>query len=94
MSLRYCNSAAAATQAPVAVGQEDQGPPSGRPLVVLLAWLMASEKYLEKYRSIYFNHGFDVLTVKTSPLELMLPRIGSQRVAKNLMHFLRNKVRD
>lgn len=64
----------------------------GRPLVVILAWLMAREKYLEKYRSIYFRHGFDVLTVKTSPMELMLPSYGSQRVAKNLLDFLRSKV--
>ena len=73
------NSPASATQA-------------GRPLVVFLAWLMAREKYLEKYRSIYFKHGFDVLTVKTSPMELMLPRMGSQRVAANLLHFLCSKV--
>lgn len=92
MSLRFCNSAASAAGQPVTLHQPVTQSQQGRPLVVMLAWLMAREKYLEKYRSIYFQHGFDVLTVKTSPLELMLPRHGSQQVAKHLLDFLRSKV--
>lgn len=60
-----------------------------RPLVVLLAWLMAGEKHLDKYRQIYLKRGFDVLTVRTSPLELILPEKGSQLVAKSMINFLR-----
>jgi hypothetical protein len=64
----------------------------GRPLVILLSWLMASEKHLEKYRSIYFKHGFDVLTVRTSPFEMLFPVYGSQKVAHNLFTFVKSKV--
>ena len=65
---------------------------TNRPLVVFLSWLMARESHLEKYRQIYFKHGFDVLTVKTSPLELVMPKTGSQVIARNLLDFLKNKV--
>ena len=90
MQLRLCKSAAASVSVPQAAPNDTEQ--TGRPLVVFMSWLMAREKYLEKYRSIYLNHGFDVLTVKTSPLELLLPVKGSQRVAKNLLDFLKNQV--
>lgn len=59
-----------------------------RPLAVILAWMMAKEKHLEKYRQFYFRRGLDVLTVCTSPIDLLLPPIGAQLVAKRLIEFL------
>ena len=90
MHLRLCNSAATTASLPQPAPNDSEQ--TGRPLVVFLSWLMAREKYLEKYRSIYFSHGFDVLTVKTSPTEFLFPTKGSQRVAKNLLEFLKNQV--
>ncbi len=59
-----------------------------RPLTVILAWMLAKDKHLEKYRQLWFRRGFDVLTVKTSPLDLLLPPIGGQVVASNLIKYL------
>nr|CAD7263380.1 unnamed protein product [Timema shepardi] len=53
--------------------------PEGRPLVVLLAWLMAREKHLMKYASFYLEQGFDVLMVNTTPWQFLWPVKGSQR---------------
>ena len=88
MQLRLCNSDAPSYTAPEVYFKET----TNRPLVVFLSWLMARETHLEKYRQIYFKHGFDVLTVKTSPLELIMPTTGSQVIARNLLDFLKNKV--
>lgn len=88
MHLRLCNSDAPSFTAPEVFFNET----TNRPLVVFLSWLMARESHLEKYRQIYFKHGFDVLTVKTSPLELVRPTKGSQIIARNLLEFLKNKV--
>ena len=89
MHLRLCNSAATSVSFPQLPPEDED---AGRPLVIFLSWLMAREKHLEKYRSIYFKHGFDILTVKTSPLEFMLPTKGTQRIARNLLEFLKNQV--
>ena len=61
---------------------------SQRPLTLIFAWMLAKDKHLEKYRQLWFNKGFDVLTVRTSPLDLLLPPIGGQIVAKNLVQCL------
>jgi len=59
-----------------------------RPLTVILAWMLAKEQHLEKYRQLWFRRGFDVLTVRTSPIDLLLPPIGGQVVASNLVKYL------
>lgn len=91
MHLRFCNSSAAATQIKSSLPLETTNKGS-TPLVVLLSWLMASEKYLEKYREIYLKKGFDVLTVKTRPDQFLFPTIGTQVVAQHLFDFLKNQV--
>lgn len=60
-------------------------------LLILFAYMLPQEKHLEKYRSIYFQHGFDVLTVKTSPFEFFFPTIGAQKVAANILNFMTSK---
>ena len=63
-----------------------------RRLAVLFAWMLAKEKHLERYRNLYFRRGFDVLTVTTSPLELLLPEKGSQPIAKNVLNFMNDQI--
>ncbi len=59
-----------------------------RPLTVILAWMLAKDKHLEKYRQLWFRRGFDVLTVRTTPIDLLLPPIGGRVVASNLVKYL------
>ena len=60
-----------------------------RPLIVVFAWMLAKNKHLNKFRQLWLEKGFDVLTVRTSILDPLLPPIGSQIVAKNLIEVLR-----
>uniref|UniRef100_A0A1B6EEE2 Transmembrane protein 53 n=1 Tax=Clastoptera arizonana TaxID=38151 RepID=A0A1B6EEE2_9HEMI len=59
-----------------------------RPLVIILAWLLAEKKHLSKYAEVYLNRGIDVLTVKVTPTQLVWPISGSQVVAAELLQFL------
>jgi len=59
-----------------------------RPLTLIFSWMLAKDKHLEKYRQLWFRRGFDVLTVRTSPLDLLLPPVGGRVVAKNLVKCL------
>lgn len=65
-----------------------------RPLAVLMVWLMANEKNVEKYRQIYLRRGFDVLTVRTSPLDLLLPENGGKKVAESIVNFFNGTAQD
>ena len=60
-----------------------------RPLLVLFAWLFAKERHLDKYRKLYIEKGFDVLTVKIQVLDFLIPSRGSHVVAQNIVDFLR-----
>lgn len=64
---------------------------SGRRLVVLLSWLEAKEKHIEKYRQFYLDRGFDVLNVKTSPLDLLLPNSGAKKISEDFVRFMIEK---
>ena len=57
-------------------------------LAIIFAYMLPKEKHLDKYRSIYFNKGFDVVTVKTSPFEFFFPTIGAHKIADNLIDQL------
>jgi len=59
-----------------------------RPLTVILAWLMSQRKHIHKYAKFYLDKGFDVLTVKTTPWQLLWPVGGSHIVANDLLTFL------
>jgi len=61
-----------------------------RPLLVLFAWLFAKERHLDKYRKLYIQKGFDVLTVKIQVLDFLIPSRGSHIVAQNIVDFLRD----
>lgn len=64
---------------------------NGRRLVVLLSWLEAKEKHIEKYRQFYLDRGFDVLNVKTSPLDLLLPNRGARKISEDFVKFMVEK---
>jgi len=61
-----------------------------KPLVVILAWLQAKQKYLSKYAKIYHDHGFDVLVAQITPWQLLWPVKGSQQVALDIVNFMAN----
>lgn len=59
-----------------------------RPLVVLLAWMLAKKKHINKYCEFYVNRGCDVLTINITPWQLLFPVTGSQVVADEVLNFL------
>lgn len=59
-----------------------------KPLAVILAWLSAQEKHLEKYRILWFQRGFDVLTVKMSLPQFLFPSLGAKKLINDLLNFL------
>lgn len=50
--------------------------PQDKPLVILLSWLMAKRKHINKYANFYLDKGFDVLNVNVSPWQLLWPVKG------------------
>ncbi|XP_055624692.1 uncharacterized protein LOC129767639 [Toxorhynchites rutilus septentrionalis] len=61
-----------------------------KPLVLMFAWLQATEKHIKKFAEFYIEQGFHVLVVHLSPWQLMWPVQGSQVVAGDVVKFLRN----
>ncbi|KAK7098220.1 transmembrane protein 53-like [Littorina saxatilis] len=47
-----------------------------RPVVVLIGWLNAKRKHLRKYQEVYWDRGFDVLTMDVTPVHIVRPRAG------------------
>lgn len=64
------------------------GSKSRPPLAVLLPWLMSKPKHIKKFSSFYLGHGFDVLSVRTTPGQILWPTKGSQLMANDLVTFL------
>jgi len=65
--------------------------PSGaerRRLVVIFAWLFAKERHLDKYRALYMERGFDILTVKEQVKDFLIPSNGSHRIAHHIVRFI------
>ncbi|XP_054155482.1 transmembrane protein 53-A-like [Oppia nitens] len=92
MSLDYCCSSVAPETMPMIDGQQHQQSmaitETRRPLTLLCVWMLAKDKHIEKYRQMWFKRGFDVLTVRTSPLDLLMPPIGGMTVARNVVNSL------
>ncbi|XP_054259882.1 transmembrane protein 53-like [Macrosteles quadrilineatus] len=59
-----------------------------RPLVVLLSWMLAQKKHINKYCEFYVNRGCNVLTISITPWQLLFPVTGSQVVADEVLSFL------
>ncbi|XP_059481534.1 transmembrane protein 53 [Neocloeon triangulifer] len=71
-----------------------EGDNSQQPLVVMLPWLMSQNKHIAKYANFYLKIGFEVLTCRLTPWQLLWPAKGSQVVANDLLHFLDVNTRD
>lgn len=66
----------------------DGGEKGERPLLILFAWLFAQERHLDKYRILYMERGFDVLTIKVNVWDFLVPQSGSQRIAAYIVRFM------
>jgi hypothetical protein len=62
----------------------------GRPLSILLCWLMAKNNAVNKYAQFYLDRGFDVLTVRITPTQLLIPTLSNGIVERELMPILKN----
>jgi len=60
----------------------------GRPLSVLLCWLMAKNNAVNKYANFYLEKGFDVMTVRITPTQLLLPTKTNRIVETELLPLL------
>lgn len=69
-------------------------PLSGKPLVVMLCWLQARQKHVEKYAKLYVDQGLDVLAVQITPWQLLWPVKGTQLVARDVIQFLHANTAD
>lgn len=65
-----------------------KNPLDEKPLVVMLCWLQARQKHIEKYAELYVDQGLDVLAVQITPWQLLWPTKGTQLVAKDVINFL------
>lgn len=64
-----------------------------KPLVLLFSWLQAKQKHIEKFGDYYLTKGWDVLTVKVTPSQLLLPRKGTHLVAEDVAQFVQHEDR-
>lgn len=60
------------------------------PLILFLPWLGAKDTHFERYRKLYLGLGFDVLTVRVHPTQVLFPTRGAQVVAQEVLDFLAN----
>nr|XP_027195947.1 transmembrane protein 53-A-like [Dermatophagoides pteronyssinus] len=58
-------------------------------LVIIFGWLFAQDRHLDKYRKLYLDLGFDVLTIRTDLIQLLFPTFGSQIMMLKLIEFIR-----
>lgn len=61
------------------------------PLAIVMPWMVAKDAHLERYRKLYLDLGFDVLTVRTHLIQLAFPTRGGQVVAQAVLDFLENR---
>lgn len=64
---------------------------SPKPLVVILEWLMAKNKHIHKFADVYLNHGFEVMSVRLKPGQLIWPVSGSKLVASSVVDILHSE---
>ncbi|XP_076370075.1 transmembrane protein 53-like [Tachypleus tridentatus] len=72
----------------IKITRNDHSDESNPPLVVLIAWMLARDHHIEKYSNIYLERGFDILTVKISPFNLLFPVYGCHVDVQSLLDFL------
>lgn len=60
----------------------------GRPLAVMLCWLAAKNNAVNKYAKFYMDQGFDVLTVRITPWQLLLPKQADPIIRNEILPSL------
>lgn len=55
----------------------------------MFAWLFAKERHLDKYRRLYMEQGFDILTIKVNVKDFIIPVVGSQVIASQALQFIK-----
>ncbi|KAH9491856.1 hypothetical protein Btru_029901 [Bulinus truncatus] len=60
-----------------------------RPLVLLYGWMLAKQRHLDKYGNMYHSKGFDVLSLKMKPSQVLLPK-QAQRTTEELLSILQD----
>lgn len=58
--------------------------------MLILGWMFSQDRHIEHYRRIYYRHGYDVLTIQSTPVKLLWPTLGSQVIARAVVTFLIN----
>ncbi|XP_067654420.1 transmembrane protein 53-like [Haliotis asinina] len=58
-----------------------------RPLVVLVGWMMAKKRHLDKYGNLHLSKGFDVLSVQVPPSKVIQPK-KAQGVMQRVIDIL------
>ena len=61
-----------------------------RPLILLFAWMLAKDAHLDKYRKLWTTRGFDIITIQTSPSDLLVPAFGTTQTVRLLIDYLAN----
>lgn len=57
-------------------------------LVIMFTWLLAKEKHIAKYRQLWFQRGYDVLLVRTDPVNVILPTVYCTSIYNEVYRFL------
>ncbi|XP_072172220.1 uncharacterized protein [Diadema setosum] len=61
--------------------------PSERPVVVMFTWLLAKPRHVNKYVELYTRKGFDVLVVKTRPIDIAWPA-NAKQIAREILDYV------
>ena len=61
---------------------------SGRPLVLLYSWFLAKDFHLEKYRNFWTSRGYDILTIRTRPIDMIAPSWAMSGSAIKIREFV------
>lgn len=64
--------------------------PSGKPLTLLLPWLLSKKTHVEKYCAIYTKLGFEVVVARMDLIQLLRPKTGVHLIADDVVKFLAN----
>lgn len=64
---------------------------AARPLVLLFGWMLSKDKHIEKYRHFWYQRGFDVLSVRTGPTDLLFPKLGGAHIARVVYDYIQSQ---
>ncbi|OWF50533.1 transmembrane protein 53-A-like [Mizuhopecten yessoensis] len=64
-----------------------------RPLMLLFGWMGAKRKHMQKYEEYYLNRGYTVLTVSSSPIDILKP-VRAQGIASKILNHIDDRSRN